>query len=242
MRLIIYGRNSVEEALLENLSLREVMVDLKKKEKFEKLIDRLEEKKIPIRFLNEKMLDQISRTFKHQGIIAQMDLPPNVMEEESGFDRWEDLNTVLVLDGVTDTGNLGAIIRSAALFSFDAVFLPNDSSARITPQTIKASAGALYYQKIIYVNNINTLITQLKAEEFFVYGLAGESKVSIEETPFKGKICLVVGSEREGIRKSVKKNCDTLVKIPTTKKIDSLNVSVASAIAMWEVYKKAISH
>jgi 23S rRNA (guanosine2251-2'-O)-methyltransferase len=160
-----------------------------------------------------------------------------VIEEGSTIEDWKNFDSIITLDGITDTGNLGAILRSALLFGFEAVVLPNDNSARITPQTIRSSAGALYKVKIIYVNNLNTFIEEAKAEAFTVYGLAGEAKDAIQKLEFAKKSLLVIGSEREGMRKSVKHNCDHLVQIPTTRKINSLNASVAAAIAMWEVFR-----
>lgn len=236
--LIIYGRNSIDEALLEGLVLNEIMVEQGKEEKFENLIRRIREKGIKLSFLPVKTIDKISGTFKHQGIIAEITTPPNVIESGVTPEDWKTYQAILALDGITDTGNLGAILRSALLFGFEAVILPNDNSARITPQTIRSSAGALYKTKILYINSLNTFIEEAKSEEFTVYGLAGESPASITGVDFPEKVCLVVGSEREGLRKSVKKNCDFLVNIPTTGKINSLNVSVAAAISMWEIFKR----
>lgn len=236
--MVIYGRNSIEEALEEGLTLREVIVEIGKEEKFEKLIKRLRDKGIKVNFQNTKSVDKASGTLKHQGIIADLPMPANVVEEGATLSDWIDCRSIIALDGITDTGNLGAIMRSALLFGFEAVVLPNDNSARITPQTIRSSAGALYKIKILYLNNLNTFIEEAKAEDFMVYGLAAEAKDPLDQLNFSKKVCMVIGSEREGLRKSVKKNCDFLVSIPTTRKLDSLNASVAAAIAMWEVFRK----
>lgn len=236
--LIVYGRNSVEEALEQGLSVAEVIIEKGKEEKFSNLARRLKEKNIKVSYANRNILDRLSETMKHQGIIADMKLPENIMEDGSGFDDWVGFDSILALDGITDTGNLGAITRSALLFGFGAIVLPKDNSARITPQTIKASAGAIYKTKVIYVNNINTLMETLKAEGFGIFGMDGDAQETVENAEFPEKLCFVIGSEREGIRRSVKKICDGLLKIPTTRRIDSLNASVAAAVAMWEVFRR----
>ncbi len=235
--MIVYGRNSVDEALIEGLKIQNVMVEKGKEEKFFNLTSRLKEKGIKVQFAPRVILDKTSQTLKHQGILAELILPENIIEDDKDFDGWDSMNAVIALDGITDTGNLGAVIRSALLMKFDAVVLPNDNSARITPQTIKASAGAIYKEKVVYINSLNRFIDKIKETGFSVYGLEGESETPITDVKFPEKVCLVVGAERKGIRKSVKQKCDMLIKIPTSRKIDSFNASVAGAIAMWEVYR-----
>ncbi len=239
-RVIVYGRNSVEEAIREGLNLREAVVESGKEEKYPGLLRMLREKKIPVRPLPRGAMDKYADTLKHQGIAADLKLPDNIVEDAdaAGHPDWTKFANVLVLDGITDTGNLGAIIRSALLFGFEAVVLPKDASARITPQTVKSSAGAVYKESVFYVNNINTVMEELRADSFRVVGLEGFAKESISDEPRFDRNCLVVGSERDGIRKSVRKACDALVRIPTTRRIDSLNASVASAVAMWEIFRK----
>lgn len=236
--MIVYGRNSVEEALQEGLAIAEVIIEKGKEEKFYNLARRLKEKNIKVGYANRNILDRLAETLKHQGIVADMKLPQNIVEDGSDFEDWAQFDSVLVLDGITDTGNLGAIARSALLFGFGAIALPKDNSARITPQTIKSSAGAIYKTQVIYVNNINTLMETLKAEGFGVFGMDGNAQQTIDAAEFPDKLCFVIGSEREGIRKSVKKVCDGLLKIQTTRKVDSLNASVAAGVAMWEVFRR----
>ncbi|MGL5955562.1 MAG: 23S rRNA (guanosine(2251)-2'-O)-methyltransferase RlmB, partial [Brevinema sp.] len=192
-----------------------------------------------VSFIAEKELDKISGTQKHQGIAAEMSLPENIITEEQHYERnYHAINRILLLDGITDTGNLGAILRSALLLGADLVLLPKDNSARITPQTIKASAGAIYKIPLAYVDNLKTEIEMMKAEHFEVLALASESKTSLYSFKSqKEKTALVLGSEREGIRKGIKSLCTEKVSLPSTKKLDSFNVSVAAALAMnalWE--------
>ncbi|MGL4394879.1 MAG: 23S rRNA (guanosine(2251)-2'-O)-methyltransferase RlmB [Brevinema sp.] len=232
--MIVYGRNSIEEALTENLQLTQAWIDTEKADKYPGLRRMMREKNISMTFVSEKELDKVAGTQKHQGIAAEMVLPDNIVTEDQKFDRdYATMSRVLLLDGITDTGNLGAILRSSLLLGCELILLPKDNSARITPQTIKSSAGAIYKMPLAYVDNLKTEIEALKAEGFEVLALAGESKESIYQfQSASGKTALVMGSEREGIRKGIKSLCTHKVALPSTKKLDSFNVSVAAALAM----------
>ncbi|MGL4561977.1 MAG: 23S rRNA (guanosine(2251)-2'-O)-methyltransferase RlmB [Brevinema sp.] len=231
--MVVYGRNSIEEAVTESLQLSQVWFDTEKADKYPGLRRMLREKNIPMTFVSAKELDKISGTQKHQGIAAKMILPDNIITEDQQYiSNYDRISRVLLLDGITDTGNLGAILRSALLLGADAVLLPKDNSARITPQTIKASAGAIYKITLAYVDNLKTEIDGLKGEGFDVIALTGESKDSIYDFKSSGKTALIMGSEREGIRKGIKSLCTHKVALPSTKKLDSFNVSVAAALAM----------
>ncbi len=236
--MYVYGRNSIEEALEENIRLKCVIIGRGKELKFENLVKRIKTAGIPLSYEPLSMLTSLSHSEKHQGIIAELVLPENIVDDESVKIDWGGFDSLIVLDGITDTGNLGAIVRSALLFDFNAVVLPRDNSARITPQTIKSSAGAVYRQKIIYIDSLNRFSSEVKEAGFTVIGLAGEAAGTIKELDIKNKICYIIGSERKGIRKSVKRNCDALLRIPTTGKINSLNASVSGAVAMWEFFRK----
>ncbi|MGL4367392.1 MAG: 23S rRNA (guanosine(2251)-2'-O)-methyltransferase RlmB [Brevinemataceae bacterium] len=242
--MFIYGRNSIEEALTESLQLTEVWFDKDKCSKYPGLRKMIREKQIPMNFVSSKELDKISGTQKHQGVTAQIALPENIVTEDQSVDiDFSSVNKVLLLDGITDTGNLGAIIRSALLLGADLILLPKDNSARITPQTIRSSAGAIYKINLIYVDNLKTQILKMKELNFEILALTGESKDSIFQLEFSETlpIALVLGSEREGIRKGIKNLCTRKVFIPSTKKLDSFNVSVAAALAMQAIWGKDLA-
>lgn len=240
--MIVYGRNSIEEAVLESLQLSQVWIDTDKADKYPGLKRMLREKNIPVKFVIGKELDKISGTQKHQGIAADMVLPNNIITEDQKYEEdYESINRVLLLDGVTDTGNLGAILRSALLLGADLVLLPKDNAARITPQTIKASAGAIYKIKVAYVDNLKTEIDHMKAEDFDVLALTGESLESLYNyVPNSNKVALILGSERDGIRKGIKSLCTHKLSLPSTKKLDSFNVSVAAALAMNSLWQNSL--
>ncbi len=236
--MTVYGRNSIEEAVTEGVELIEILVDRAKSDRYANLLAEAKRKGIEVRYVADADLAKASRSQKHQGIVATLRLPANVVENATDETDYSAYTSVLALDGITDTGNFGAIVRSALLFGADAVILPNDNSARVTPAAIRASAGAIYRQPIFYVNSLNTHIDLLHAAGFTVLGLEGRGGASLGTIDLPEKVCLVVGSEREGIRKSVRKRCDELVSIPTTGKLDSLNASVAAAVGLWEIYRQ----
>ena len=165
--MIIYGKNSVYEGLIEKVKFDSIYIEKGKREKFRNLINIANENNIPVLFREKKEIEKISRSKKHQGICASLILPDNIVEDENNFELTENIKNILILDGITDTGNLGAIVRSAVLLNCHLLILPRDNSARLTPQTFKASAGAIYKQRIVYVNNINTWISILRENGFF---------------------------------------------------------------------------
>ena len=236
--MIIYGKNSVYEGLIEKVKFDSIYIEKGKREKFRNLINVANENNIPVLFREKKEIEKISRSRKHQGICASLILPDNIVEDENNFELTENIKNILILDGITDTGNLGAIVRSAVLLNCHLLILPRDNSARLTPQTFKASAGAIYKQRIVYVNNINTWISILRENGYKIISLCKEGKTDICEIGKIEKAVCIIGSEHSGIRKSIKKNSDYLVFIPSTSKIDSFNASVAAAIAMWEIFQK----
>jgi len=145
---------------------------------------------------------------------------------------------LLILDGISDCHNMGAIIRSADQFAVDAVIVPKHDSAKGDESTIlKTSAGAASWMKIVEVSNLSSCISLLKEIGFWVFAsdMAGESLYNIK---FPDKVAIVMGSEGGGISRLVKKNCDIIASIPTFGKIDSLNVSVATGIFLYEVKKQ----
>lgn len=235
--MFVYGRHSIEEAFAERLTIQYLIVDFEKRQKYSSLLSRAQKESIDIRFLPQREISRLAKTHKHQGIAAYIVLPPTVYEDEKDFSGWEKAKIILVLDGLTNTGNVGAIFRTALLLGVDVVVLPEDHSARITPQVIRASAGALYKLAVVYVRNVVRTTEMLKAMGVRVYGLDTQGKSMLGEIDFTFPLCIVVGSEDKGIRRMMRKECDVMISIPTTRKLDSLNASVATALCLWEVYK-----
>lgn len=151
------------------------------------------------------------------------------------FDKEQGL--VVVLDGITDPHNYGAILRSCDQFSADLVIIPSRRTASETPVVARVSAGAVNYVDVAVVTNLNRALKQLKTAGFWIYG-ADMGGSSAHEIDFKDRIVVVMGSEGSGMHQKVKESCDGIVSIPTTGHVDSLNVSVAAGILMYEVKRQ----
>ncbi len=144
---------------------------------------------------------------------------------------------VVILDGVTDPHNLGAIIRSSDQFYADMVLLPSRNSAKDNSTVSKTSAGAVNYVNINVVTNISRAMDQLKKAGFWIYG-ADMNGTSISKTNLTGRVVLVMGSEGKGLRELTRTKCDNLISIPAKGHVDSLNVSVAAGIMMYEIRRQ----
>ncbi|MGL4534448.1 MAG: 23S rRNA (guanosine(2251)-2'-O)-methyltransferase RlmB [Fusobacteriaceae bacterium] len=146
-------------------------------------------------------------------------------------------NIVLVLDGIQDPRNFGALIRSAEIFGVKGIIIPERNAVKINETVIKTSTGAIEYVDIVKVTNISDALEKLKKLGFWVYGAEGDGNKYYYEEKYPQQTALVMGSEGFGIRKRVKDTCDVLVKIPMHGKINSLNVSVAGGIILSEISK-----
>ncbi len=202
--------------------------------------------KVIIKKVPKTELDRMSGGADHRG--ALLDLVANGQGSPSKLKRLDvkefvrrlgedDEALVLVLDEITDVQNLGAILRSADQFSVSLVMLPERRSAQINPTVVKVSSGAAHYVPIARVVNLNRELEYLKEAGFWVYGgaLGGDS---LFETTFPKRTVLVMGSEGKGISQMTEKLCDHLITIPTSGHIDSLNVSVATGIMLYEVRRQ----
>ena len=144
---------------------------------------------------------------------------------------------MLILDQILDPHNLGAIIRTAVAFGVENIIITSYNSVKDTPVVAKTSVGLNEIVNLIEVVNLNNAIKDLKKIGYFIIGLDGEAKIEINKITDNKNLALVLGNEGRGIRDLVKKNCDELVKIPMSNAVESLNVSVASAIAIYELWK-----
>lgn len=182
------------------------------------------------------------RTENSQGVVAHIS-QYDYYKSFGGFLEKlaaEPKSIVMILDGVQDPRNFGAIIRSAEIFGVSGIIIPERNSVKINETVVKTSTGAIEHVDIVKVKNISEAIEQLKKLEFWVYGADGAGTKYYHEEKYPKKTAIVMGSEGFGIRKKVKENCDILVKIPMHGKINSLNVSVAGGILLAEVSKNVL--
>ncbi len=192
------------------------------------------EHRIPIEYIDAKKMDQLAQG-NHQGAMIEIDDFKMYTLSEILASAKED--TILVLlDGLEDPHNLGAILRSADAAGIDGIILPKHRSVSLTPTVAKVSTGAIDTVKTTEVTNLNQTIKDLKKLGFWIYGTdMGKGAVDYRTVKYKGKIALVIGSEGAGISRLVKENCDYVVTLPMHGSVQSLNASVAAGILFYEV-------
>ncbi|AJD51303.1 23S rRNA (guanosine2251-2'-O)-methyltransferase [Thalassospira xiamenensis M-5 = DSM 17429] len=174
----------------------------------------------------------------HQGMAMHCAPLPQISVEELIADtRDEEQCTVLILDQVTDPHNVGAILRSAAAFGAAAVIVPDRHAPPETGVLAKSASGALETVPYIHAGNLNHTIEKLKAAHFWLAGMDGYAEQTLAEAKLKGRVGIVMGSEGDGLRRLTRENCDFLVKLPMSDRIESLNVSNAAAVALYELYR-----
>jgi len=235
---LVYGVNPVKEALQGSRELFELFVQTTATDhRLEKILVLAKERGVKVVKREREDLTRICGSSHHQGMALKV-APFKYAELEDVMAADGEPVTsglLLVLDGIQDPHNLGALIRTAACAGAKGVIIPKDRACGITAVAEKASAGAVETIPVVQVTNIAQTLETLKNEGFWVYGLAGEAKQSLYKVKFSGKVALVIGGEGEGIRQLVRKQCDLLMSIPIYGGVSSLNASVAGGIAMFEV-------
>jgi len=238
---ILYGINPVREALRGNRKAFELFVQTSGTDhRIAKLTALAEEQEIPVRRRERSDLERLAGNPHHQGVVLRV-APFMYSELEdvlSNYKESKDTLFVLVLDGIQDPQNLGALIRSAACAGVQAVIIPKDRACGVTPVVEKASAGAVETVPIIQVTNVIQALERLKQAGCWVFGLDGGATQNIYQSDFSGNLALVIGSEGEGIRALVRKHCDLLLAIPQYGGVSSLNASVAGGIVLFEAARQ----
>ena len=232
---ILAGRNPIREALRAGRDIEKLLVlkgELSGSAR--EIVQMAREAHIVVQEVEKVRLDELAHN--HQGLVAfasayQYSTVEAMLAEaeEKGEDPF-----LILLDGVTDPHNLGAIIRSAECVGAHGVIVPERRSVGLTPAAVKASAGAVEHMKVARVVNLSRTIDELKARNIWIYALDMDG-VDYEKVNFKGGVALVVGSEGEGVSRLVVEHCDQKVSLPMAGHIDSLNASVAAGIMMYRV-------
>lgn len=185
----------------------------------------------------EELERHLEHGVNHQGVAAIAAAADYVREDEI----WDAIGSealVVVLDGVEDPRNFGAILRTAECAGVDGVFIPERRAVGLTETVVKSAAGATEYVKVAKTANINRLIDELKHRNIWVVGTSGDSTTSYTDWDWTQPSALVLGNEGSGLHRLVAENCDVLVKIPMYGKIDSLNVSVAAGVVLFEAKRQ----
>ncbi|MGA8764654.1 MAG: 23S rRNA (guanosine(2251)-2'-O)-methyltransferase RlmB [Candidatus Sulfotelmatobacter sp.] len=236
----IYGINSVTEALKARGRAFEWVGMAKERHdiRLQRLIEDCRRLSVPVRFLSRSELDGMAGTAAHQGVVAvtgakQYNNLNDVIEAKRG--RY---SLVVVLDGVEDPHNLGAILRTADAAGANGVVIPERRAASVTGTVTKASAGASEHLPIAKVTNIARTVEELKEQNLWTVGLDERGKQIYDALDYNMDCALILGSEGKGLHDLVKKKCDFLVSIPMLGKVPSLNVSVAAAIVLYEIVRQ----
>jgi len=234
----IYGFHSIEAQLKSNPEcILNVFVQSGRSDsRSSKITSILSTQKINFSKIDKNKLDRLTRGEPHQGIVAEVILPP-LLGHEALIDFVTKLSSsplILMLDSIQDPRNLGACLRSANAAGVDCVVVNKDGSAPINAVVHKTSAGAINQLKIFQVTNLARTIKSLQAQELWVIGLDGDVKTSIYDINFIDPTVIVMGTEGKGLRQLIKKTCDQLATIPMIGNVESLNVSVATGIALFE--------
>ena len=239
---VIYGIHAVEEALKSDASRIERLCVQRdqKNPRIQELIDLGRQKHVQISFEERSWLDRKAEGQKHQGILGYLsEMPTLAVEDLVGQAHSPGL--ILILDGIEDPHNLGAILRSAEVSGADGVILPQRRSAGLSATAVKSSAGAATHVKVARGINTVAAIDLLKKNGYWIVGLAGEAAKPVWEADFGVPTALVLGNEGSGLHRLVKERCDFLFSIPVRGRISSHNVSVAAGIALYEVLRQRSS-
>ena len=234
-KYILTGRNPIREALKNNRDLEKLLV-----QKGElsgsamEIVKIAKERKILVQTVEKKRLDEI--TPRHQGLIAFASAYHySTVEDMLALAAERNEKPFLILlDGITDPHNLGAIIRSAECTGAHGVIVPVHRSVGLTPAAVKSSAGAVEYIPIARVSNLNKTIEELQKKNIWVYALTMNGR-NYEEVSFDGGTAVVIGSEGTGISKLTEEKCDLSVSLPMKGHLDSLNASVAAGVMMYRI-------
>ncbi len=233
---LIYGRNPVKEALKSGRNLREILIS-KKSSGVTEILRLAKEKSVIIKFVDPKKF----QIFKEntQGVVAYCSAIKfsNFLNVLDSLKKNKEIPFILICDHIQDPHNLGALLRTAYAVGVNCVILPKRRNAPINAVVEKASVGAINFLDICLVTNLVQTIKKLQELGIFIY-CADVKGETFYKYNLKGSIALVVGSEGKGASLLVKKSCDALLKIPMKNPIDSLNVSVAGAIIMYEISKQ----
>lgn len=234
----LIGIHAVAEALRAGRAIERVLVARgATNPRLQQIIEECRRAGVPLRFESRDALDRAAGSNSHQGVVAVV-----------AAHQYKDLEHVVaapgapallvLLDGVEDPHNLGAVIRTAHAAGAEAVIIPERRAVGLTEAVAKAAAGALEYLPVARVTNLNRALEFLKQKDYWLFGLDERAEQPYDRADYRGRIALVLGGEGKGLHQHVAQKCDFLVKIPVAGRIASLNVSVAAGIVLFEAQRQ----
>jgi 23S rRNA (guanosine2251-2'-O)-methyltransferase len=238
---IVFGIHAVESAL-KQAAVTELWLDAGQRPtaRLSRLIDQAKRAGVKISRQPREMLDEAAAGERHQGVVAHLaaGAPARQSDLMGLIEALDHPPFLLILDGVTDPHNLGACLRSANAAGVDAVIVPKDKAVGLTPVVRKVACGAAEVTPFYQVTNLARTLRDLQQAGVWLVGAAGEATDSLYETNLKGPLALVLGSEGKGLRRLTREHCDLLVKIPMAGAVESLNVSVATGVCLFEALRQ----
>jgi 23S rRNA (guanosine2251-2'-O)-methyltransferase len=237
---VVYGIHSVQEALkAHGRAFQYVAISRERHDhRVHEVVQQCRELGVPVRQLAREELTRLARTGRHQGVVAvtsekQYSDVEDILAQRRGAHAF-----LLVLDGIEDPHNLGAVLRSADAAGADGVVIPERRATGVTATVAKASAGASEHVPVARVTNISRTLEELKARNIWVIGLDERAQKAYDELDYNLDLALAVGAEGKGMHELVRRHCDLLVRIPMAGQVPSLNVSVAAGVVMFEVARQ----
>ena len=233
---VLYGINAVKEAIRARPMEYVLVAQGQHSRRVQEIVDACRAAGISVRFAPRPALDREAGTGQHQDVVAVC--------AAKAYDDWETLvaarekSLLVVLDGVEDPGNLGAIVRTAVAAGADGLIIPERRAAGLSPAVARAAAGALEHVKIARVTNLVRTLVELKERGVWVYGFEAQAEKSYLELDYTGACALVLGGEGHGLHRLVREACDQLAHIPLHGPVESLNVSVATAVVLYEAARQ----
>jgi 23S rRNA (guanosine2251-2'-O)-methyltransferase len=242
----IAGINAVASSLEHDAEhVREVLIEAgQKNPRLTEIEERARQLEVQVRKVNAQAIGGVAGDLRHQGVVARYEAAKATSEAElpALIEAAGGKALLLVLDGVQDPHNLGACLRSAAAAGVTAVIIPKDKAAPINATVRKTSAGAADRLPVVSVTNLARALRTIKDAGVWVYGLDGEAPDSLYRIDLKGNVALVLGGEGEGMRRLTREHCDGLVRILMPGTMESLNVSVAAGVALFEAVRQRLGH
>ena len=240
----IVGVNAVASSIEKDAeNVREVLIEAgSKNPRLVEIEENALRKGIDVRKVNAQALGGVAGQVRHQGVAARYAAAKlwNENELQGLVEAAEGKALVLVLDEVQDPHNLGACLRSAAAAGVTAVVIPKDKSAPVNATVRKTSAGAADRIPVVAVTNLSRCLKDLQKLGVWIYGLAGEAQQTLHQLDLRSNVALVMGGEADGLRRLTRETCDGLVRIPMPGDVESLNVSVATGVALFEAVRQRL--
>ena len=239
---LLFGFHAVTVRLkVAPKSIRELHIDATRRDqRMKQFLAKVEEAGLKVIESDDDKLQKMCGTHRHQGVVARVEVIQKSNSLDDLLDGLTEPALLLVLDGITDPHNLGACLRVADGAGVHAVIAPKDHAVGINATVAKVASGAAETVPYFMVTNLARTLAELKERDIWIIGTSDDAPASLYQTDLRGPTALVLGAEGEGMRQLTRKNCDALVSIPMMGSVDSLNVSVASGVCLYEARRQRL--